>query len=138
MISLLPIAYALDCPNGVDPSGACKLSGDIVKTASDLIDIIDSITNWMFTLLLILAVGFVVFAAYKYLTSGGGEETGKAHKMLLYAAVAVAVAVLSRGVINVVKVLVGGESTNNTPVETPQNPPSTEHPSSAISPTETF
>jgi hypothetical protein len=78
--------------------------------ANDLLGIIDRVTNWFFTILLVLAVIFIIFAAYKYLMSGGGEEVGKAHKMVLYAAVAVAVAVLAKGVVNVTKVLIGGSS----------------------------
>ena len=82
--------------------------------ANDLLGLMDRITNWFFTILLVLAVIFIIFAAYKYLMSGGGEEVGKAHKMVLYAAVAVAVAVLAKGVVNVTKVLIGGSSSSQT------------------------
>ena len=71
-----------------------------------VIDLIVTITNWLFTILLLLAVLFIVLAAYKYLFSGGGEEVGAAHKMLLYAAVAIAVAFLAKGIVFVVKELV--------------------------------
>jgi hypothetical protein len=48
----------------------------------------------------------VLVAAFKYLTSGGGEETASAHKMLLYSAVAIAVAILAKGVVNVVESII--------------------------------
>ncbi len=55
--------------------------------------------GWIFTLLVILTVIFVLFAAYNYLTSGGEEEKIKdANHQLLYAAIALIVAILSRGV----------------------------------------
>lgn len=70
------------------------------------ISLIKNLTNWLFTILLVLAVLFIIVAAYKYLFSGGGEEVGSAHSMLIYAAVAVAVAFLARGVVYVVESLV--------------------------------
>ena len=76
-------------------------------------DLIVSIGNWLFTILLVLAVLFILLAAYRYLTSGGGEGVEKAHKMLIYAAVAIAVAFLSQGVSFVVAQLLrsGGAGT---------------------------
>ncbi|PIT93371.1 MAG: hypothetical protein COU06_00160 [Candidatus Harrisonbacteria bacterium CG10_big_fil_rev_8_21_14_0_10_38_8] len=70
------------------------------------------IANWMFTLLLVLAVLFIILAAYKYLLSQGGDGVKEAHKMLVYAAVAIAVAFLARGIVFVVEQLVssGGSS----------------------------
>lgn len=70
--------------------------------------LINTITNWLFTILLMLAVVFIILAAYKYLLSGGGEEVGAAHKMIIYAAVAIAVAFLAKGIVFVVEQLVGG------------------------------
>lgn len=81
-----------------------------------VVELIRTITNWMFTILLVAAVVFILLAAYKYLMSGGGEEVGAAHKMLLYAAVAIAVAFLAKGIVFVVAELVttggGGSSFN--------------------------
>lgn len=77
-------------------------------------NLIITIGNWLFTLLLILAVVFIILAAYRYLFSGGSEEgVSTAHKMLIYAVVAVAVAMLSRGIVFVIGQLVttgGGSS----------------------------
>lgn len=110
MTSFFAVALAVACPNGTDKSGACILSPTLGGGAKDLLSIMEYVTNWFFTILLVLAVLFIILAAYKYLTSGGGEEVGKAHKMLLYAAVAIAVAVLAKGIVNVTKALVGGSS----------------------------
>ena len=71
------------------------------------LDILNRITDWMYTILLVLAVIFIILAAFHYLTSGGSEEkVGKAHKMLIYTAIAVAVALLARAVIFVTRELV--------------------------------
>lgn len=133
---ILPLSTAaFECPGVTDANGACVLRSDLLtKGVSDVLTIVDTITNWLFTILLTLAVLFVIIAAYKYLMSGGGEEVGQAHKMLLYAAVAVAVAILARGVVNVVKVITSASSSDTSagPVTTPpatsdsatSNPPS--------------
>ena len=98
------------------PVGGDSLpSGDSLPNMDDLpnidsvakvLKVIDNITNWMFTIFIAVAVIFVLLAAFTYLTSGGGEETAKAHKMILYSAVAIAVAILAKGVVNVVKSIV--------------------------------
>jgi hypothetical protein len=82
---------------------------------SGVVKLIKVITNWLFTILLVLAVVFIILAAYKYLMSGGGEEVGAAHKMVMYAAVAIAVGFLAKGIVFVVEELVttGGSSGNN-------------------------
>jgi hypothetical protein len=82
---------------------------------SGVVKLIKVITNWLFTILLVLAVVFIILAAYKYLMSGGGEEVGAAHKMVMYAAVAIAVGFLAKGIVFVVEELVttGGSSSNN-------------------------
>lgn len=82
-----------------------------------VIALLETITNWAFVLLLVLAVLFIILAAYKYLFSGGSEEAvGVAHKMIIYAVVAVAVAFLAKGIIFVVRQLVApgaGSNSNN-------------------------
>lgn len=73
-----------------------------------LLRIFDTFINWLFTILLVLAVIFILIAAFKYLTSSTKpEEVSKAHKMLIYAGVAIAVALLAKGLVSVVCALVG-------------------------------
>ena len=86
----------------------------LARGPQGVIGLVNTITNWLFSLLLVVAVVFILLAAFKYLTSGGGEEVGAAHKMILYAAVAIAVAFLAKGIVFVVAQLVttGGGSYN--------------------------
>jgi hypothetical protein len=75
---------------------------------TNFLNVVNTIIDWMFTILLVLSVVFILWAAFKYLTAGGDEEkVGAAHKMLLWAVVAIAVALLSQGVIFIVQELVG-------------------------------
>lgn len=67
---------------------------------------------WMFWALIILAIIFVLLAAFGYVTSAGDpEKTGKAKKQIIYAAVAVAVAAFARVVPTLVANLIGATGT---------------------------
>lgn len=67
-----------------------------------------TLVAWIFTLLIILTVIFILWAAYLYLTSAGDEEKiKKANHQLLYAAIAVIVAILSRGLPTLVSIFLG-------------------------------
>jgi len=58
-----------------------------------------NITNWLFYFLIILAVIFIIFAAFKYLTAAGEPEKVKsASHMLLYAAIAIVVGIVAKAV----------------------------------------
>jgi hypothetical protein len=74
-----------------------------ITTEADIIRLINKIINWMFTIFISCAIIMFIYAAFIYLTSGGGEEVGKAHKMMLYGAIAVAVATLSKGLVSLVQ-----------------------------------
>ena len=70
-----------------------------------------TVVGWLFTFLVVLAVVFVLIAAYKYLTSSGDpEKTKEASNMLIYGAVAIAVALLARGIPLIVGTFVGGNA----------------------------
>lgn len=67
-------------------------------------DLINSISGWALGLLIALAGLFVIYAAYLYLTAAGDEEKVKqAKNVLIYAAVAIAVGLLSRALGFIVK-----------------------------------
>ena len=74
-----------------------------------LINIINRLTNWLLGLLITLAVVFIIYAAYLYLTAAGNEENvGKAKNVIIYAAIAIAVGLLSRVIVFLVRGLIGG------------------------------
>lgn len=82
-----------------DPTGPQST----IDTEQEVIDVIQRITNWMFTIFIAVAAMMIIYAAFIYLTSGGGEEVSKAHKMLLYAAIAIVVATMSRAIVRLVE-----------------------------------
>lgn len=89
--------------------GLEKIPSPPVRDIGDLQRILETIGDWMFTILLVLATIFVIIAAYKYLIgSTNPEEIKKAHKMLIYTAVALIVAFLARAISFLVQQLLFG------------------------------
>lgn len=88
------------------PPAELTLSGRTLPGGPlSVLRLIEIVGNWIFTLLLVLAVIFLLLAAYNYM--GGNEENvQKAHRMLMYTAVAVAVALLAFGIVNAVQFFV--------------------------------
>ncbi len=67
-----------------------------------------AITNWLFYFLILLAVIFIIWAAFKYLTAAGDPEKVKsASHALLYAAIAIVVGILAKAVPSLVGSIIG-------------------------------
>jgi hypothetical protein len=70
-----------------------------VRSFEDFLSILRYVVNFVFTLLMILAIIFILIAAFNYLTAMGNPEKVKAaQSMLIYAAVAIAIALIAQGV----------------------------------------
>jgi hypothetical protein len=73
-----------------------------------------TIVNLLFAVLIFATIFFVVLAAFKYLTAGGDPEKVKAAShQLLFAAIAIVVALLAKGLPSIVNSIVGGTGTAN-------------------------
>lgn len=67
-----------------------------------------TIFKWLFAILIAVAVIFILLAAYGYLTGGGDPEKVKvANKRILFAAIAVIVALLARVIPNLALSFIG-------------------------------
>jgi len=87
----IPPPTGITNPGSV-PQGKITSIGGVLSTVCVVFD-------WAFYFLVALAVLFIVVAAFKYLMAGGNPENVKgAGNTLLYAAVAVGVALLARAV----------------------------------------
>ncbi len=74
----------------------------------DIIELLERIVDYLFTFLLIVAAIFIVIAAYTFVTAGGDTEKVKtARTWVMYALIGVAVAMASRGLVAMVKKVVG-------------------------------
>lgn len=75
----------------------------VINNAQGVLDAITRIGNWIFTIFLAVAVISGVIAAFQFLSAQGNpEKFSEAKRMVIYTAVAVAVAVLSKGLVTVV------------------------------------
>lgn len=92
------------------------------KTPGGLLDIITSIVKWVYIVFFIVAVLFILFAAFNYLIGGGQPEKVKlAHTQLIYALIAIAIALMSVGAVAIIKNFLqsptSGESGGGVPSE---------------------
>ena len=88
------------------PVLALESAPDDVNTIEDVIGIINTAVNWLFTLILAIAVIMLLWAAFLWMTSAGDEEkTGNARKTLIYALVGVAIAIIAKGLVSVIEQL---------------------------------
>ncbi len=97
------MAIAAPAPAPITPTGPGIISGatdvpTIATTATGVLGILCVILTWVFYALIVLTVIFVIVAAFKYLTSGGDpEKVSSANHMIVYAVVAIVVALIARG-----------------------------------------
>ena len=69
----------------------------------DILKVLNTIINWVFAIFLAIAVLFIILAAFQFLTAGGNsEKVSEARDKLLYAAIGIAVAMLSKAIVPIV------------------------------------
>lgn len=101
----LALAQGVPQPGGFTGSNVPQ-SG--VQNLSGVLSSLCAIFGWAFIGLLVLAGIFIIFAGFKYLTAAGDPEKVKgAGTMLMYTAIAIAVALLARAVPLVVASFLG-------------------------------
>jgi len=77
-------------------------------TAEEIVTIIKKVTGWMQGIFFLLATIFILYAAFTYLTSGGDEEkTKKAKNIIVFAIIAIAVALLATAITPLVQTFLG-------------------------------
>ena len=85
---------------------------NVPSTAGSVITAIEKLTNWIFSIFLVIAVLMIVIAAFNFLTANGNsEKLGSAKKQLVYAVVSVAIAVLAKSIVTVTCALVNATCT---------------------------
>jgi len=85
-----------------------------ITSLHQLVNVIDKLGEWLFAIIFALAVIFVLVSAFQFLTAAGNpEKITSARQILIYALIAVAVAVIAWGLPKLIKKLVGsGNSTD--------------------------
>jgi len=74
----------------------------------DVMVALDNIVNWLFAILLVIAALFIIIAAYYFVTAAGNPEIlGRARTFVLYAIIGLVVAFLAKGLVALVRTIVG-------------------------------
>lgn len=112
-LPILSFAVATPTPGSNTPDlGITKTL--TTETVGGLVGILIVVVQWVYTIFFIVAVFFILLAAYNYLTSSGEPaKVAAAHKQLLYAAIAIAVALLAVSFTVIVKTLISPATTPN-------------------------
>ncbi|MEK7629942.1 MAG: hypothetical protein AAB432_00975 [Patescibacteria group bacterium] len=80
-----------------------------IDSLGDVSFTVTRIVNWLIGIFWVLAVAFVIWAAFLYLTAGGDEEKLKdAKQRVIYAIIAAAIALLATGIQAIVTNLLTG------------------------------
>jgi hypothetical protein len=108
-ISTLALGYATSALAQTDPFNPNReLPTTSFTDINGVFRLIQRLANWAFAFLLALSVMFVLYAAFLYLTAGGDQEkVTKANHIILYAAIAIVIAVLAKAVPGIVITFIG-------------------------------
>lgn len=88
-----------------------KDPGGTIVNADGVFAAISNITNYIFSFFLVVAVLYILVGAYNLLISKGNPEGfEQAKKMILYAVIAVAIAVMSKSIVIVAAKIVSPNS----------------------------
>jgi len=72
--------------------------------AQGILDLVVSLTAWFAFIVFALAVVFILYAAFLFITAGGNDETiKKAKDVLLYGVIGIIVALIAYGVVPLIK-----------------------------------
>ena len=67
---------------------------------ADIMATLDSITDWLFAILLVIAAIFIIVAAYNFVTAQGDpDKTKTARNLVMYALIGVLVAFAAKGLV---------------------------------------
>ena len=94
--------HVTDDPNttGVNEFTECKerCENAIIASKEEIIDLIVKVTNWFAAIVFAIAVVMLLYAGFLYITAGGSEDkAGTARKLITYALIGIAVAILAFG-----------------------------------------
>ena len=100
----LKIGMAMTAMMPASALAVARPPSDIVTSGTDLEDLLATVGNWFFTIFLLVAIIFLIWSAFLYLTAAGdGTKVTKAKTALIYSIVGIAVALLAGGLTTLVE-----------------------------------
>jgi hypothetical protein len=110
-VGLLALVLAVSL-GGVASAGGATPTQTIPENITDaqgFITLLENITDWIFVLLLVIAVIMIVLAGLQFITGGGDPAAvSEARTKLIWAAVGIGVALMARGLAPAVRNIIGG------------------------------
>ena len=98
LLSLLVVTPMIAIAANVEP-----VPNTSINTVSDIIDLLNKLVNYLYTFLLIAAGAYLIWGGIDFVFSAGDETKVKASRSkITYALIGVAVAVVSKGLMNIV------------------------------------
>jgi len=86
--------------------GLAQAAAETAPTVNVMV-VLGRIADWVFTILIIVAVIFLIWGAFNFVTAAGDAEKVTAGKQsIMWALVGVAVALLARGLVVLVRLIV--------------------------------
>ena len=99
------------CPNPPVPGVPCSIT--TTGGPNTIYNILANVINIAFIVLMLLAVLFIIWAAFNYLTAGGdAEKVENAQRQLMYAVIAIVIGLLAKAVPLIVAQFLAGNVTN--------------------------
>jgi len=103
-IQMSPAGSVLAAGTGLIPEGKvdANLNKDRFNT-NDLTTTLNQVANYVVGILIVVAIFYILWAAYDFVTSSGSEEkVNGARRKIMYAAIGVIVALLAKGIVALV------------------------------------
>ena len=89
---------------------AAQTTGSPITSITDVQNTINNWVVYLFNIFWVIAVGMLIWAAIMFVTAGGDDDKiTKAKKIILYAVIAAAVALLANGVQSIVTNVLKGQ-----------------------------
>lgn len=97
--SIAPAAAGLAVSLFAAATNAASMPKDVISSSDDVVKIFCAGLAWMFWGLIVLGIAMFFVGGYIYATAqGNSEKVSQATKTLTYAAIAIAIAIVARGV----------------------------------------
>ena len=89
-------------------AASAGIADEVPKTINQLVNAVCRIGNWFFALLIVSAVLVFLWAGATFLFGGSNEQSlQKAKRFVFYGIIGIALAVLSRGLVVIIAMLLG-------------------------------
>jgi len=110
-IGLFIIPSIVSAGNVVAPPPGMNVLDNL--TADDVVQIIVNARNWFAGVVVIIAVGVILFGAFAYMTAGGDDKkVGVARKILINGVIGIIVALFAYGIVSFISTLLNDLRSN--------------------------